>query len=211
MIRDLPLFPLNLVAFPGEELRLHIFEPRYKQLIHDTVAGNSSFGIPTYFDGAEMKYGTEVVVDKIVKTYVGGELDIIVRGIGWFEVIDFQKIMYGKLYPCGTVEVKEWIEEFDIVISAQIVDRITTLYRIMSIDNVKIPEAKDFRSWSLVHKIGLSREQEIELLNIPHELDKCTYLLTFLDNLIPIVTEAENIRKRAELNGHFQHFKPNDF
>ena len=45
------LFPLSLVVFPGEELRLHIFEPRYKQLIHDCTTDNITFGIPPYFEG----------------------------------------------------------------------------------------------------------------------------------------------------------------
>ena len=48
MARYLPLFPLRIVVFPGEKLNLHVFEPRYKQLVLECVAEEKTFGIPTY-------------------------------------------------------------------------------------------------------------------------------------------------------------------
>ena len=93
------LFPLSLVVFPGEELRLHIFEPRYKQLIHDCTTENITFGIPPYFEGKDLRYGTELEVTEIVKKYDDGKMDIKAKGIGWFEIDEFYKVLFGKLYP----------------------------------------------------------------------------------------------------------------
>ena len=64
----LPLFPLELVCFPGEILALHIFEDRYQQLIKDCEQQKITFGIPAYIN-AEMEYGTEVHLEKIVKRF----------------------------------------------------------------------------------------------------------------------------------------------
>ncbi len=58
-ISNFPLFPLNIVVFPGEELNLHIFEPRYRALIRDAEREGFSFGIPSYVH-QKLGYGTEV-------------------------------------------------------------------------------------------------------------------------------------------------------
>jgi len=66
MIATLPMFPLELVAFPGEELPLHIFEQRYQQLIEDCEEERVTFGIPTYIN-KRLEYGTEMELLKVVK------------------------------------------------------------------------------------------------------------------------------------------------
>ncbi|HYG78959.1 MAG TPA: LON peptidase substrate-binding domain-containing protein, partial [Pyrinomonadaceae bacterium] len=51
-VRELPLFPLPVVLFPGVPLPLHIFEPRYQRMLSDVRAGDQLFGL-SYFDAAE--------------------------------------------------------------------------------------------------------------------------------------------------------------
>lgn len=69
MINFIPIFPLNIVVYPGEQLNLHIFEPRYKQLIRECVLEKKPFGIPTVIDHKLEEYGTRVFVTEIVKEY----------------------------------------------------------------------------------------------------------------------------------------------
>jgi hypothetical protein len=211
MERQIPLFPLSIVTFPGEEVRLHIFEPRYRQLVHDCIQENKSFGIPPYIEGKSLKYGTELLVKEIVKTYEDGKMDIKAQATGWFEIIDFYRIFPGKLYPGGTINEMPWDDDGDIVRSTILCDLIMELYEIMKITNVPIPDPKDFKSWMIIHKLGLNIEQEMELLIISEESEKQGYLIRHLEALIPVVREAENLRKRAELNGHFQNLKPPSF
>jgi ATP-dependent Lon protease len=206
--RQIPLFPLSMVVFPGEELKLHIFEPRYKQLIYDCFKDDLTFGIPPYLEGMSIKYGTEIKLVDIVKTYEDGKMDIKAKGIGWFEINEFYKIMHGKLYPGGIITSMPWGQDTDIVYSVKLVELIDELYNIMKIKNVIIKPAPEFRTYQLAHKVGLNIEQELQLLLIPNEIDKQIYLIKHLENLIPIVREAENLRKRAELNGHFQNVIP---
>ncbi len=200
----LPLFPLSIVVFPGEELKLHIFEPRYQQLVHDCNKDDITFGIPPYLDGKSLKYGTELRLTEISKTYADGKIDIQAKGIGWFVIDDFFRIMHGKLYPGGNIQRMSWTENADIVYSTLIVTLIEDLYKTMKINNIQIPTATKYRTFHLAHKIGLNIEQELQLLTISNEVDRQVFIIEHLEHLLPIVKDAENLRKRAELNGHFQ-------
>jgi Lon protease-like protein len=202
------LFPLSLVVFPGEELRLHIFEPRYKQLIHDCTTDNITFGIPPYFEGKDLRYGTEIEVTEIVKKYDDGKMDIKAKGIGWFEIDEFYKVFFGKLYPGGTIKRMPWDDDSDIVYAKKLVALIHELYKTMNITNVPVASEEKFRSYQLGHKLGLSVEQELAMLMIPEESERQLFLTAHLENLLPLVKQAETLRKRAELNGHFQNIIP---
>jgi ATP-dependent Lon protease len=204
----LPLFPLSIVVFPGEELKLHIFEPRYKQLIHDCKKDGLSFGIPPYIEGKSLYVGTELKLKEIKTVYEDGKMDIIATGIGWFEIAEFYRILHGKLYPGGKIIRKTWDIESDIVLSARLVGLIEELYHIMKITNVPIPDAQAFKTHIIGHKLGLNIEQEIHLLTLGDEVSKQKYLISHLESLIPILVETENLRKKAEMNGHFQNIIP---
>jgi ATP-dependent Lon protease len=207
----IPVFPLSMVVFPGEVLKLHIFEPRYKQLISDCNDKKLSFGIPPYIEGKSLKYGTELSEIEIVKTYPDGKLDIKAKAISWFEIITFYRIMPGKLYPGAEIVRRSWTNLGDILYSKNLVELITELYVLMKIDNVVIPPPDWIKTYMLAHKLGLNIDQELELLVIEDEVDRQLYLINHLENLIPILKEAENLRKKAELNGHFQNMIPPNF
>ena len=78
----------------------------------------------------------------------------------------------------------------------------------MNITNVKIENAEKFRSYQLGHKLGLSIDQELEMLMIAEESERQLFLISHLEHLLPLVQQAETLRKRAELNGHFQNIIP---
>ena len=82
----LPIFPLNLVVFPGEKLNLHIFEPRYIQLIQQINESGKSFGIPPYLKGVMSTVGTEMLLTSIEKTYDNGNMDVKTVGISVFSI-----------------------------------------------------------------------------------------------------------------------------
>src|SRR5690606_37970950 len=108
----LPLFPLNLVAYPGESLNLHIFEPRYKQLIGDCLQSQANFGIPSFVHN-KIEFGTEVLIDKVVKEYEDGRMDIKTIGTAIFKVENFINPLEGKLYAGGEVTRLTNSEETD--------------------------------------------------------------------------------------------------
>ena len=84
-----PLFPLELVVFPFEELNLHIFEPRYRQLINDCEKHEALFGIPTFRKGQALDYGSLVKLVKIEKKYPDGRMDIRTKGVQTFRAVSY--------------------------------------------------------------------------------------------------------------------------
>ena len=101
----IPIFPLQMVTFPGETVNLHIFEPRYKQLIMEADTHGSNFGIPTYLGKRKLTFGTEVFLKEIVTKYKDGKLDIRVTGKRVFKVLDFIPRMSGRLYFGADIEL----------------------------------------------------------------------------------------------------------
>jgi Lon protease-like protein len=206
----LPMFPLNLVAFPHEQLNLHIFEPRYKQLINDCLAANSTFGIPTYIDKQLMPYGTEMMISKVVKTYDNGELDISTVGVRIFKLENFENPMDGKLYAGGEISFVNH-EELSEVVDNELFELVEEFYTYLKkrVDySVTIPQPFSYR---IAHKIGLSIKEEYELLQIPTERLRQAFLKKHFKKIIPIVSELERTKEKIALNGHFKNLDPLDF
>ena len=84
----IPLFPLNIVALPFEEVPLHIFEPRYKKMIKESIENNTPFGIVLNNNGSIDNIGCSLNVTKIIKHYKTGEYDLIATGSNRFQVLN---------------------------------------------------------------------------------------------------------------------------
>jgi Lon protease-like protein len=83
----LPIFPLELVLFPGVPLPLHIFEPRYKEMIAECVEQKKLFGIVRASEEGVADIGCTAEIVS-VKKYDDGRMDIITRGVERFEVLE---------------------------------------------------------------------------------------------------------------------------
>lgn len=80
MSRLLPLFPLQLVVFPGSAIPLHIFEDRYKEMVGEAEAAGSEFGIVLARDGGIVNAGCTVLVESVLNRYPDGRFDVLTRG-----------------------------------------------------------------------------------------------------------------------------------
>ena len=83
----LPLFPLQLVLFPRTALPLHIFEERYKQMIADVQRGHTEFGVVLAGEKGIVNTGCTATVEKVLKNYPDGRMDLITVGRRRFEII----------------------------------------------------------------------------------------------------------------------------
>ena len=83
----LPLFPLDVVVFPRTALPLHIFEPRYREMVGEALANNSEFGIVLAKQEGIVNAGCTVVVEQVLKRYEDGRMDILTQGLRRFEVL----------------------------------------------------------------------------------------------------------------------------
>ncbi|MGA2002548.1 MAG: LON peptidase substrate-binding domain-containing protein [Terriglobales bacterium] len=84
----LPIFPLDLVLLPGVPLPLHIFEPRYKEMIAECIEQKKQFGIVRAMEEGVAHIGCTAEIVSIAKKYDDGRMDILTRGVERFEVIE---------------------------------------------------------------------------------------------------------------------------
>lgn len=209
MTSRLALFPLQSVVFPGEHLPLHIFEERYKQLIHDCETTGITFGIPIYMD-KQLEYGTEMELLEVVKNYKSGAKDIVCKGLRVFKIREFEHTEKGKIYAGGDVKFLDDKDDSTETLKNQLIELIYELYVHLEVPKPQL-DIPSFRSFTLAHKIGLSLQQEYSLLKINSEKARQEFLINHLLITIPIVQEMNRTKMTIELNGHFRNFDPLDF
>lgn len=99
----IPMFPLSIFPLPGELVPLHIFEPRYRQLLRDAEERDISFGIYFSHSSNVNKHGSLVKLESVIKRYPGGESDVIVKCQDLFRLDTLFRTYKEKLYPGGDV------------------------------------------------------------------------------------------------------------
>jgi len=97
----LPLFPLQVVLLPGSELPLHIFEDRYKEMIAEVLRDKLEFGVVLASEKGIVNTGCTAAVDRVLREYPDGRLDILTRGRRRFEVLLLND---ERSFLCGAVE-----------------------------------------------------------------------------------------------------------
>ncbi|MDT0540315.1 LON peptidase substrate-binding domain-containing protein [Croceitalea sp. P059] len=205
----LPMFPLQSVFFPGETVPLHIFEERYQELIKDCRSEAITFGIPVYID-KKIEFGTEVQLVEVVNTYEGGEMDVVCVARQVFKVVSFENEMGDKLYAGGEVEFLEANNDADENLRSDVLEKIEELYQLMAVELPTVPADK-FNSYAFAHKMGLSFDQEYELLQLTNEIERLHFIRLHLESTIAILKQINTTKAVIEMNGHFKNFDPLDF
>jgi len=173
MTNFIPIFPLGIVVYPGESLNLHIFEPRYKQLISECFADKKPFGIPTIINNTMNEMGTAVSIAEITKLYDNGEMDIKTTAIKVFRILEVIKEVPGKLYSGAIVNYPHNVEDAGIPeLMQKVLNALHELHRLLKIE-------KDFKkpddqliSYDIAHHTGLSLQQEYEVLELLQEVQR---------------------------------------
>lgn len=207
MTNFIPIFPLSIVVYPGEELNLHIFEPRYKQLITECYADKKSFGIPSVIKNNINEFGTLVEITEISKTYENGEMDIKTRGRQIFRILEIMHSVPDKLYSGAIVNYPANNEHGNRTLMNKVINGIKELHKLLKVKNeFKKPE-EELWSYDVAHQAGLSLNEEYELLGLMLELQRQEYLKRHLAKVLPVVAEMEILKEKIKLNGHFKNLK----
>ena len=209
-MKQLPLFPLNLVAFPGEELNLHIFEPRYKQLVNDCIEEQSSFGIPSFVNN-KIELGTEVEIVEVAKRYSDGRMDIKTKATKVFQVNEYWNPWGEKLYAGGEISYLDQSKEStDLQLLIKMKELANQLFSwLQEVNTPNVAKAKSV--FDLGHKIGFKLDEEYELLKMPTENERLEFTIKHLEKLIPALERAQFAQERIKQNGHFKHLDPLKF
>jgi len=211
MTTFLPLFPLQIVAFPGEEVNLHIFEPRYRQLMQDCEEEGITFGLIAYLDGKVQEYGTELKLTKVEKRYPDGKLDVRTKGLGVFRMYEFFDTAPGKIYAGGRVEHLEDNPKGDFLKNEKILELLDQFFQSLRISKPLPDNTEDFRTFDIAHHVGFSLEQEYAFLQIRSERERQEAIIAHLETMLPVVREMEELRQKIQMNGHFKNLNPPQF
>jgi Lon protease-like protein len=211
MTNFIPLFPLGIVIYPTEKLHLHIFEPRYKQLIRECFDGKKPFGIPTVINNRLQDMGTLVEVREIVQEYDNGELDINTQGISVFRTLEVIRQVPDKLYSGAIVNYPEnHMNDGSEKLMKTILTGVREVHRLLNISkDFKKPD-EQLNSYDVAHHMGLSVEEEYEFLGLMRERQRQEYLKRHLKKVLPLLMEMEQLKEKVKLNGHFRNLSPLD-
>ena len=188
MTNFIPIFPLSIVVFPGEEVNLHIFEPRYKQLVKECFSDVKPFGIPCIINNQVGESGTLVKVVEIVKVYDSGEMDIRTKGVSVFRILEIIKRIPDKLYSGAIVHYPNLNENGSKSLMEKVLERLREMHRLLKITKSFNNPDEKLSAYDIAHHAGLSIEEEYELLGLTQEIQRQEYLKRHLNKIISILT-----------------------
>lgn len=203
---DLPLFPLGVVLYPGAALPLHIFEYRYRELVRHCLETSEPFGMVLVEDDKMAEVGCLARIERVLKRYDDGRLDIVVRGDERFRISEVRQI---KPYLTASVSPFDGAEGMP---DSDDRERVITLHmKLLELSGEKlrpsIYEGPKLVSFVVAQNAGLDLARQQEVLELPSEQDRLAYLAEHLEQIIP---EVERARERARRIGSNGHFKPAD-
>ncbi|RYY93107.1 MAG: peptidase S16 [Chitinophagaceae bacterium] len=207
MTNFIPIFPLSIVVYPDEQLNLHIFEPRYKQLIAECFEARRPFGIPTVINNQMQEFGTLVHITELSKIYEGGEMDIKTRGEKIFRILEVVQDIPDKLYSGAIVNYPQTFEDAKPEVVRRLVAGIRELHRVLKVSKNFKKEDSELRSYDLAHHVGLSLEEEYRLLNFLDERQRLEFLKQHVAKVVPLLAEMESLKEKIKLNGHFKNLE----
>ena len=215
-VRELPLFPLPVVLFPGVPMPLHIFEPRYRQMLTDIRTGESLFGL-SYFDASNDDREIPAVghigcVAEVteVQPLPDGRSNILTLGLIRYRVEDY--VDRGDPYLVGQVAFFEDEGEDEELLArrarevASLFMRITRALRVINDERSVLPELPETEPESLSFLIAAAVEMNVEVKQELLELRSTSERLKRLRNLLARVVDNYEERARmheiAKHNGH---------
>jgi Lon protease-like protein len=205
----LPLFPLPLVILPEEKIALHIFEERYKDLINFCLSQREIgieqvFGISFTQESKMAEVGCAVLIDRVVKRYEDGQLDIEVRALKRYQN---GRLYFDRSYAMAEVHyledtIKEEVERELLDVAVALYQRLLELFSQPA--RIEIFSGKKEISFLIGARSGLDPYDKQKLLELRSERERIDFLIAYFRKTIPQVQEQEEIRARILLNGHVQ-------
>jgi Lon protease-like protein len=198
----IPLFPLPLVLFPHAILPLHIFEPRYKQMIRECIDAESKFGVILAGDRGIAKVGCTAEVTEVTRQFDDGRMDIQVEGRGAFEI---ESVVEEKPYYEANVRM---LEDDTDAKNAAIPENLLELYaRCHILLFGGEPEEFDrdnneSLAFAIAEDLPLDVEDKQTILALRDENERLARLVPMLNQLIPQAEVRYRMRRKAGGNGH---------
>ena len=195
----LPLFPLDLVLLPGTPLPLHIFEPRYKEMIGECLANSTQFGVVRAVDNGIAETGCTAEIITVTKEYPDGRLDLICEGRKRFEVLELNR---DRSFLQAEVLIVP--DEPGVTAEAERIRAVQLHLEILSLAGaVQDLSAADQNqlSFYLAGSLPLDLDFKQKLLSMRSEGERIAAISAYLGDLLPKLKRTAQARTRAGGNG----------
>ncbi|MBX2898376.1 MAG: LON peptidase substrate-binding domain-containing protein [Cyclobacteriaceae bacterium] len=192
-VLKIPMFPLSIFPLPGEMVPLHIFEPRYRQLLEDAENKDIAFGIFYNHVTNTEKIGSLVKLESVIKRYRTGESDIIVKCMDLLSLKKLYRTHYDKLYPGGDVAL--WnvnlAEPMEDLLREHFNEYMRMLY-------FKHPE-KSNSVFDVANELNLGFEERLKFVQLPDDR-KAAFLIGHLKYQMHLLQRVEKAKDVYHLN-----------
>lgn len=186
----IPMFPLNMVVLPGETVKLHIFEERYKQLVNDCIENEAEFGIP-YIQAKQLtRYGSQVKIKKVLKQFPGGEMDILVEGRAVFRLIEFSEVLSPKLYGAGIVTIEPAERGIQ---SIKLQELIIEYFALTQNKLLQYDTVKNLSVYDVATQLMISAPEKYKLITHPY---KAKFLYEHIRLILQIIKTEADLKDR---------------
>jgi len=196
----IPLFPLDVVLFPGTALPLHIFEPRYKEMIGECLAQRRSFGVVRALEQGLAAMGCTSEIVTLVKEYPDGRLDLITEGRQRFELVSVNRER--SFLQAEVLMIDDEPGTASQADTARAVQLHSELLAIAGAKQEVAPAGPTLLSFQLAGSVPLDLDFKQELLTLRSEPERLTLLISYLETIIPNLRRATSARVKAGGNGH---------
>jgi len=197
-----PVFPLpNVILFPGMFLPLHIFEPRYRELIAECLDAGEPFGLVFADDDGLRRVGTLASVVEVTDRFDDGRLNVVVEGGERFRLVEMTE---GRSFHTGTIEPLGDLQD-DPPRAAEVERAVAVYARLVELTGAEVepPDVESGQpSFAIAARFELAPELKLELLEQTSERQRLVRLCEILETAAASVERQRQIASLAQTNGH---------
>ena len=198
----LPLFPLNVVLLPGADMPLHIFEPRYRQMVRDCLEAKSPFGMLLALPNGMAGTGCTAEILEVTSRYGDGRCDILTVGREPFRIVELfpeEPLMRGDV---------DFLEDRPVPvnprISRELIELYETCHTLIFDDYPRDPaeSAEDKISYRIASRLPMDLLWKQRVLELRSEAERQERLVAYLREWAPHLQQEDTLRAQTAGNGH---------
>ncbi|RJP57414.1 MAG: hypothetical protein C4543_09965 [Ignavibacteriales bacterium] len=206
MNSTIPIFPLNLVMYPGAVYPLHIFEERYKKLIHWCKSNDTGFGIVSKIDTTISTIGCYVEVIEVINIFENGSMDILIRSRERFQTVSTNLHEHGYI----TANVVPYLDDVQYIQPTALEGETVSKFKgILERTEIQFDnkywtnfDRSTFKSFKIAEKSGMNLKQQQSLLSLRSESDRLKFLFEHFRKLEEYLDRTEVLKDIISGDGY---------
>jgi Lon protease-like protein len=193
----IPLFPLNVVLLPGAELPLHIFEPRYREMVHNCLRRHSEFGMLLAMPTGVTRVGCTAEIMEVIKRYPDGRMDILTVGRVPFRAVEL--FTQNPLLEAQVDYLEDRESSMDAPKATELVELYETCHTLIFGDCPKdlSESSRESFSFQIAGSLPMDLLWKQQILELRSEADRQTRLVSYLRGWAPHLQKEEMARGKS--------------